>query len=98
MQKAHLKLRALAISIGKVMGRQGERINRWMVREDVAEPSKCVYEAYVLHPGACEESEMEMLSGGSFEASSPKAELWAPLECEGFSSKSLVWMYALPSI
>jgi len=43
--------------------------------EDVAEPSKCVYEALVTHPGACEESDLQRLSGSTVEVAGPKEEL-----------------------
>jgi len=46
------------------------------VLEDVAEPSKCVYEAVVSHPGACEEAELQRISGDmSMEVIGPKMEL-----------------------
>jgi len=43
--------------------------------EDVAEPSKCIYEALVIHPGACEEADLQRLSGSNVEVAGPKEEL-----------------------
>jgi len=42
--------------------------------EDVYEPSRCVYEATVKHPGACDPAELEMLRTGS-RVVGPKEEL-----------------------
>jgi protein kinase C substrate 80K-H len=41
---------------------------------DVFEPSRCVYQATVEHPGACEQAELEMLSQGK-QVVGPKDEL-----------------------